>query len=117
MDGALDLKRDTQRPEYLDQIGHLNLTELPQPERGDKAFKKLLACPNIASKEWIYEQYDHMVRLNTLVLPGSDAAVLRIKDTKKAVAISVDCNSRFCYLDPYEGAAIAVAEGCRNVVR
>ena len=56
-----------------------------------------------------------MVRLNTLVFPGSDAAVLRIKGTKKAVAISVDCNSRFCYLDPYEGAAIAVAEGCRNV--
>ena len=57
-----------------------------------------------------------MVRLNTLVLPGSDAAVLRIKDTQKAVAISVDCNSRYCYLDPYEGAAIAVAEACRNVV-
>jgi len=116
VDGALDLKRDTRRPEYLDQIGQLNLRELPEPERGDKAFIKLISCPNIASKEWVYEQYDHMVRLNTLVLPGSDAAVLRIKDTKKAVAISVDCNSRFCYLDPYEGAAIAVAEGCRNVV-
>ena len=116
VDGALDLKRDTRRPEYLDQIGQLNLRELPEPERGDKAFIKLISCPNIASKEWVYEQYDHMVRLNTLVLPGSDAAVLRIKDTKKAVAISVDCNSRFCYLDPYEGAAIAVVEGCRNVV-
>jgi len=115
VDGALDLKRETQRPEYLDKVGHLNLTELPEPARGDKAFLKLLACPNIASKEWVYEQYDHMVRLNTLVLPGSDAAVIRIKDTKKAVAISVDCNSRFCYLDPYEGAAIAVAEACRNV--
>jgi phosphoribosylformylglycinamidine synthase subunit PurL len=116
VDGALDLKRDTERPEYLDQIGHLNLKELPEPARGDKAFTKLLACPNIASKEWVYEQYDHMVRLNTLVLPGSDAAVIRIKDTKKAVALSVDCNSRFCYLDPYEGAAIAVAESSRNVV-
>ncbi len=116
VDGALDLKRETQRPEYLDEVAHLNLTELPEPARGDKALKKLLACPNIASKEWVYEQYDHMVRLNTLVLPGSDAAVIRIKDTKKAVALSVDCNSRFCYLDPYEGAAIAVAESCRNVV-
>ncbi len=115
VDGALDLKRETQRPEYLDKVGQLNLTELPEPARGDKAFTKLLACPNIASKEWVYEQYDHMVRLNTLVLPGSDAAVLRIKDTDKAVAISVDCNSRFCYLDPYEGAAIAVAESCRNL--
>jgi phosphoribosylformylglycinamidine synthase len=116
VDGALDLKRETERPEYLDKIGHLNLTELPEPARGDKAFTKLIACPNIASKEWVYEQYDHMVRLNTLVLPGSDAAVIRIKDTKKAVALSVDCNSRFCYLDPYEGAAIAVAESSRNVV-
>ncbi len=115
VDGALDLKRETERPKYLDKVDQLNLTELPEPSRGDKAFLKLLACPNIASKEWVYEQYDHMVRLNTLVVPGSDAAVLRIKGTKKAVAISVDCNSRFCYLDPYEGAAIAVAEGCRNV--
>ena len=115
VDGALDLKRETKRPKYLDKIDQVNLTELPEPSRGDNAFLKLLACPNIASKEWIYEQYDHMVRLDTLVLPGSDAAVLRIKGTKKAVAISVDCNSRFCYLDPYNGAAIAVAEGCRNV--
>ena len=115
VDGALDLKRETERPKYLDKIDQIRLTELPEPSHGDKAFLKLLACPNIASKEWVYEQYDHMVRLNTLVFPGSDAAVLRIKGTKKAVAISADCNSRFCYLDPYEGAAIAVAEGCRNV--
>ena len=116
VDGALDLKREVKHPEYLDQVAHIDLTELPDFSRGDTALKKLLACPNIASKEWVFEQYDHMVRLNTLVLPGSDAAVLRIKDTQKAVAISVDCNSRYCYLDPYEGAAIAVAEACRNVV-
>jgi phosphoribosylformylglycinamidine synthase subunit PurL len=116
VDGALDLKRESKRPEYLDEVGHLNLTEIPDLTQGNTALKKLLASPNIASKEWVFEQYDHMVRLNTLVLPGSDAAVLRIKDTEKAVAISVDCNSRYCYLDPYEGAAIAVAEACRNVV-
>ena len=116
VDGALDLKREVKHPEYLDQVAHIDLTELPDFSRGDTALKKLLACPNIASKEWVFEQYDYMVRLNTLVLPGSDAAVLRIKDTQKAVAISVDCNSRYCYLDPYEGAAIAVAEACRNVV-
>jgi len=116
VDGALDLKREVKHPEYLDQVAHIDLTELPDFSRGDTALKKLLACPNIASKEWVFEQYDHMVCLNTLVLPGSDAAVLRIKDTQKAVAISVDCNSRYCYLDPYEGAAIAVAEACRNVV-
>ena len=116
VDGALDLKRETKRPEYLDQVVQIDLTELPDFSHGDAALKKLLACPNIASKEWAFEQYDHMVRLNTLVLPGSDAAVLRVKDTQKAIAISVDCNSRYCYLDPYEGAAIAVAEACRNVV-
>ena len=60
VDGALDLKRNTRRPEYLDQIGQLNLRELPEPERGDKAFIKLISCPNIASKEWVYEQYDHL---------------------------------------------------------
>ena len=116
VDGALDLKREVKHPEYLDQVAHIDLTELPDFSHGDTALKKLLACPNIASKEWVFEQYDHMVRLNTLILPGSDAAVLRIKGTQKAVAISVDCNSRYCYLDPYEGAAIAVAEACRNVV-
>jgi len=116
VDGALDLKRPTKRPDYLDEVAHISLTEFPDFSRGDTALKKLLACLNIASKEWVYEQYDHMVRLNTLVLPGSDAAVMRIKDTNKAIAMSVDCNSRYCYLDPYEGAAIAVAEACRNVV-
>jgi phosphoribosylformylglycinamidine synthase II len=116
VDGALDLKRDSKRPKYLDEVGHVNLTEIPDLSQGNTALKRLLASPNISSKEWVFEQYDHMVRLNTLVLPGSDAAVLRIKDTQKAVALSVDCNSRYCYLDPYEGAAIAVAEACRNVV-
>ena len=116
VDGALDLKRESRRPKYLDKVEHVNLTELPDISEGNTALKKLLACPNIASKEWVFEQYDHIVRLNTLVMPGSDAAVIRIKGTQKAIAMSVDCNSRYCYLDPYEGAAIAVAEACRNVV-
>ncbi|VAX27491.1 Phosphoribosylformylglycinamidine synthase, synthetase subunit, partial [hydrothermal vent metagenome] len=92
-----------------------DLTELTDPTRGDHALKQLLASPNIASKEWVYEQYDHMVRLNTLVMPGSDAAVMRIPDSQKAVALAVDCNSRYCYLDPYLGAQIAVAECARNI--
>jgi phosphoribosylformylglycinamidine synthase subunit PurL len=116
VEGALDLKRPKSRPQYLEAVQHLDLTELASPARGDEALKKLLASPNIASKEWVYEQYDHMVRLNTLVLPGSDAAVMRIPDTHKAVALSVDCNSRYCYLDPFMGAQIAVAECSRNVV-
>jgi phosphoribosylformylglycinamidine synthase len=116
VDGALDLIRPSKRPAYLDEVEQVNLADLPDISNGNTAIKRLLASLNIASKEWVFEQYDHMVRLNTLVMPGSDAAVLRIKGTQKAVAISVDCNSRYCYLNPYEGAAIAVAEACRNVV-
>jgi len=115
VEGALNLKRPKSKPQYLERVQHLDLTGLADPVRGDKALKQLLASPNIASKEWVYQQYDHMVRLNTLVLPGSDAAVLRIPNTRKAVALSVDCNSRYCYLDPFEGAQIAVAECSRNI--
>lgn len=115
VNGALNLKRPKSKPTYLEEIQHLDLTELADPSRGDNALKQLLASPNIASKEWVYEQYDHMVRLNTLVLPGSDAAVMRIPDSSKAVALSVDCNSRYCYLDPFLGAQIAVAECARNI--
>ncbi|MDP6626029.1 MAG: AIR synthase related protein [Nitrospinota bacterium] len=76
----------------------------------------LLTMPNIACKEWVYQQYDHMVRINSVVLPGSDAAVIRIKGSTKGVGMSLDCNSRYCYLDPYMGGIIAVAEGARNLV-
>jgi len=113
--GALKCERPTRRPDYLDEVETLKLNELKEPELGDDVLKQLLASPTIASKRWVYEQYDHMVRLNTLVMPGSDAAVLRIRDTEKALAIAVDCNSRYCYLDPYRGAEIAVAECCRNL--
>ena len=77
--------------------------------------ERLLASPTIAGKRWIYRQYDHMVQINTVVYPGSDAAVLRIKGTEKAIAISSDCNARYCELNPYEGGKIAVAESARNV--
>lgn len=78
--------------------------------------RQLLASPNIASKHWVYRQYDHMVRTNTVVLPGSDAAVIRVKETRRSMAMSLDCNSRYCQLDPREGAKLAVAESARNVV-
>ena len=77
---------------------------------------RLLATPNIASKQWVYRQYDHMVRTNTVVLPGSDAAVLRVKETRRSLAMSLDCNSRYCAANPYQGAKLAVAEAARNVV-
>jgi phosphoribosylformylglycinamidine synthase subunit PurL len=77
---------------------------------------KLLASPNLASKEWVYRQYDHMVRTNTAVLPGADAAVVRIKETRRALAISLDGNGRYCAANPREGAKLMVAEAARNVV-
>ncbi len=79
------------------------------------ALKALISHPTVASKEGIWRQYDHMVRINTVVLPGSDAAVVRIKGTNKAVALSCDCNPHYCFLNPYEGAKQAVAEAARNV--
>ncbi len=77
---------------------------------------QLLSSPNLSSRRWVWEQYDHMVMTNTVTLPGSDAAVLRIKESNKGIALKVDCNSRYCYLNPRQGAKIAVAEAARNVV-
>lgn len=79
-------------------------------------FKKLLAQPTIASKRSIYETYDSRVMTNTVVAPGSDAAVLRVRGTRKALAMTTDCNARYLYLDPEKGGAIAVAEAARNIV-
>ena len=101
VDGALDLKRPIKKPEYLKDLDHVDLSFIPELVRGDDILDKLLSSPNITSKHWVYEQFDHMVRLNTLGLPGSDAAVLRVKGSKKALAMSVDCNSRYCYLKPF----------------
>ncbi len=94
----------------------LALDQLPLPGDYNQVLLKLLDSPNIASKEWVYRQYDYLVRSNSIVVPGSDAAVLRVKGTQKGVALSVDCNSRYCQLDPYVGAMIAVVESARNVV-
>ena len=78
--------------------------------------KRLLASPNICSKRWVYEQYDSMVRTNTTVLPGSDAAVIRVKETRRAIAMCLDGNGKFVGIDPKNGAKLAVAEAARNVV-
>jgi phosphoribosylformylglycinamidine synthase II len=77
---------------------------------------KLLGSPNLASKQFVYRQYDHMVRTNTAVLPGADAAVVRIKETRRALAMSLDGNGRYCAANPREGAKLIVAEAARNVV-
>ncbi|MEK9142881.1 MAG: phosphoribosylformylglycinamidine synthase subunit PurL, partial [Nitrospirota bacterium] len=109
-------ERPYQPPAYQDMLTNLNYDALPDVKDANVALLALLESPTIASKRWVYEQYDHMVRTNTMVRPGSDAAVVRIKGTKKAVAMTVDCNSRYCLLNPYEGARLAVAEAARNLV-
>ncbi|MEK3889742.1 phosphoribosylformylglycinamidine synthase subunit PurL [Bacillus sp. FSL K6-3431] len=90
--------------------------EVPEVADYNETLLKLLKQPTIASKEWVYNQFDHHVGSNTVVSPGSDAAVVRIRGTKKAIAITTDCNSRYIYLDPEVGGKIAVAEAARNVV-
>ncbi|WP_138755871.1 phosphoribosylformylglycinamidine synthase subunit PurL [Paenibacillus sinopodophylli] len=80
------------------------------------ALEKVLASPTVASKEWVYNQYDYMVRTSTAVQPGSDAAVVTIRGTRKALAMTTDCNGRYVYLDPEVGGRIAVAEAARNIV-
>ena len=88
-----------------------------RPEEADPRWtlEQILTSPTIASKMWVYRQYDHTVRTNTVVGPGGDAAVVRIRDTRRALALKTDCNGRYCYLDPRVGARIAVAEAARNV--
>jgi phosphoribosylformylglycinamidine synthase len=112
-------QREARRPADLDARQKLAFTaEFPKEGDAAAALPALLASPTITSKRWIYRQYDHMVRTGTVVLPGSDAAVIRIgveTGTPKYLAMSVDCNGRYCALDPYEGAKIAVAESARNV--
>jgi phosphoribosylformylglycinamidine synthase subunit PurL len=86
------------------------------PEKVSETFSRLIVSHNICSRKWIYRQYDHMVRTNTVLLPGSDAAVIRVKETRKALAMTLDGNGRYCELSPREGARLAVAESCRNLV-
>ena len=114
-DDAPTYQLETQEPKYLQEVQNYNIASLPEPEDYNEVLLKLLASPSIASKEWVYQQYDHMVQTNTAVIPGSDAAVLRIRETKKAIAVVSDCNARYCYLDPFIGAQIAVCESARNL--
>ena len=83
---------------------------------GTETLKQLLAMPSIASKEWVFQQFDYLSGNNTIVRPGSDAAIIRIPETNKAIGITTDCNAGYIYLDPYTGGAIAVAEAARNLV-
>src|SRR4051812_34231735 len=138
-DEAPVYRRPMSEPEYLQEVRQLDLDELGrrsatasahhadgdhrsndvaqriQPSDQSATLLALMASPTIASKKWIYRQYDHMVRTNTINMPGLGAGVVRIKGTDLALSMSVDGNGRHCYLDPYRGAMLAVAEAARNV--
>jgi len=108
---------DAQEPAYIQQVQGAELGHLPEPDDYSAVLLKLLASPTIASKRWVYDQYDSMVQTQTIVMPGAaDAAVLALRGSGgKAIALTADCNARYCYLDPYLGAQLAVAEAARNL--
>ncbi|MEK4534145.1 MULTISPECIES: phosphoribosylformylglycinamidine synthase subunit PurL [Peribacillus] len=102
-------------PQYFRDFQSMT-AEVPDIEDYRETLLALLQQPTISSKEWVYDQYDYMVRTNTVVSPGSDAAVVRVRGTNKALAMTTDCNSRYIYLDPETGGKIAVAEAARNII-
>ncbi len=127
-------QREAKEPAYIAEVKAFRLDGIADTTTPADVLKKLLAFPSIASKNWVYRQYDHQVRDGSVVLPGSDAAVIRIKTdslpvmsaelaakvgdptvSEKLIAMTVDCNGGYVYLDPYEGAKAAVAEACRNL--
>lgn len=121
--GAPVYIREQKEPEYLKETRKFDSKTLPEPKDLKEVFLKVFSSPNIVSKQWVYHQYDSMVRTNTVVGPGCDAAVILVKGTNlptgqagKALAMKTDCNSRYVYLNPKEGTKIAVAESARNIV-
>ncbi|MDF1509728.1 phosphoribosylformylglycinamidine synthase subunit PurL [Robertmurraya sp. DFI.2.37] len=107
--------KPSREPEYFREFQAMD-NDVPTVDDYNEALVNLLQQATIASKEWVYDQYDYMVRTNTVVAPGSDAAIVRIRGTEKALAMTTDCNSRYLYLDPETGGKIAVAEAARNIV-
>ena len=114
--GSPVYSRDQKEPSYIKEKRKFDFSSLSEPNDIQENFLKVFSSPNIASKRWVYEQYDSMVRTNTIVGPGCDSAVIYIKGTGKALAMKTDCNARYVYLNPKEGAKIAVAESARNIV-
>ena len=105
-----------EEPAYYREAQGADLSKLPMPKEMGAVLRDLLASPNIASAEWVYQQYDHMVQTNTVVAPGGEAAVLQLKGYRQGIAVTTDGNGRYCYLDPYAGAQLVVAEAARNLV-
>ena len=114
-DEAPRYDRPRKRPVWQDDLQMFDTGALPLPEDLGATLVEIVTHPNMASKRWVYRQYDHMVGADTVIAPGADAAVVRIDGTDKGVACVSDCNSRWVYLDPYDGAAMAVLEAARNL--
>ena len=108
-------ERDVLTPPYLEEVRELDLEELPKPRDYNSVLLSLLAHPNLCSRRPVYEQYDHQVGTDTVVLPGADAAVMRVKGTTLGFAVTTDCRGRHCYLDPRGGGVAAVTEAYRNL--
>jgi phosphoribosylformylglycinamidine synthase len=124
-------ERPAKEPSWQREVQKLDIESILVPRDLNDVLIKLMTSPNLTQKAWVWEQYDHMVMTNTALIPGSDAAVLRLKnyiptaivregalrlnETKKGLALTCDCNSRYCYLDPWMGSALAVAEAARNI--
>ncbi len=108
-------EREGTVPGYLRESHAFQQEDLPEPQDYNETFLALLASSNIASKECVYRQYDYSVQVNTAEGPGGDAAVLRVKGTPAGLAVTIDGNGQYCYLDPFAGGAIAVAEAARNL--
>lgn len=115
--GAPVYEREYKEPAYLKELNKFSIDDVEEPSNLVEIAKKLCQIPSIASKRWIYEQYDTMVRTNNMTtnLPA-DAGIVNIKGTNLALAMTVDCNARYVYANPQEGTAIAVAEAARNIV-
>jgi len=115
--GAPQYVRETKKPSYLEETQNADLSTLLHPENLIESLEALLGSPNIASKRWVHEQYDTMVRTNTVQGPGAaDAGIIRLKGSKKGLVAETDCNGRYVYLNPRRGGQIAVVESARNVV-
>jgi len=109
-------KRKTSRPKYLAKVNQLNLASIKQPKDYNRTLLKLLSNPTIASKTWVFKHGDPKVAGGVVLGPGSDAGIAKVPGTKKAIAVTTDCNSTYCYLDSFKGGEIAVAEAARNLV-
>jgi phosphoribosylformylglycinamidine synthase len=115
-DAAPVYRRPADEPGRLEELQRLELQSVRQPDDYGAALLALLESPNVCSREWVYRQYDQFVGGNSILRPGADAAVVRVEGTRRALALTVDCNHRYGLLDPYLGAVLAVVEAARNCV-